>query len=334
MSLKNKKAGCTPRGDPARRLAFRLTNTHNLKYHKTMKKTDIDDLRIRAKAFLEDNAYTISAAARAINISPSALSLFLSDKYTGDNERVAKSLLSWLNRQAERASLNLHDLVFVQTRNARRIFEVCRLCHVEGDIGVVYGPAGLGKTVSAKQYSLQNEAVIYIEVDPSFSARSIIKEIHRKLGGDGKGGIYDLFQDIIARLEGTQRLIIVDQAEILPRKGIELLRAINDKAGVGITLLGMETLRNNIKGNRGEYAQLSSRIGISIRLKDFEDEDIREIVSSAMPGTNGLWKSYAAHTRNGRTLAKLLKRSMTVAGHNDMQVTEEIIRQSKSLLEV
>lgn len=299
-----------------------------------MKPFEIANIRSQIKAVLELKGYTIAGIAREIDNSPSTLSLFISDKYTGDNEKVARALKAFLERMKDRADSPDITIDFQPTRNAKRIHEVCRICHVEGEIGVVYGPAGLGKTISAKQYAADNAGVIYIEVDPSFSASSIIKELHRKLGGDGKGGLYDLFQDIIHRLSDTKRLLIVDQAEILPKKGIELIRSINDKTGVGVVMLGMDALRNNIKGLKGEFAQLYSRIGLAIRLKEFTDDDIKLVVNHSIPSSNGLYKTFARHTRNGRTLSKLIKRAKLMAKNNNRKPDDLVVQESFKLLEV
>lgn len=299
-----------------------------------MKPIEINNIREQLRSIIENDGYSISAIARSQDISASSLSLFLADKYTGNNEKIAKGLQTFINRLAEKKKRPIHENEFQLTRNSKRIMEVCRICHVEAEIGVVYGPAGLGKTITARKYAADTAGAVYVEVDPSFSAQSLIKELHKRLGGDGKGSLYDLFQDIISRLSASQRLVIVDQAEILPRKGIELLRAINDKAGVGVVLLGMDTLRNTIKGARAEFAQLYSRIGISIRLKEFEDNDVEMIVNSAIPGSNGLHKNFALKTRNGRTLQKLIKRTKLMAHNNNRQPDALVVNESFKLLEV
>lgn len=48
-----------------------------------------------------------------------------------------------------------------------------------------------------------------------------------------------MFSDIVDKLKSSGRLIIIDEAEHLPYKSLELVRRIYDKANVGILLVGM-----------------------------------------------------------------------------------------------
>lgn len=298
-----------------------------------MKPAQINKIRDSLKSHLEDNPeYSMNGIARSINRSPATLSLFLSGKYSGDNSKVAIEVAGYLARDKEKAEFPSFNFEFVETRNAKRIFEVANICHLQGEIGVVYGEAGLGKTAAAKEYASRHLTVILIEVDPSYSARALIKQIHRSLGGDGKGGIFELFESIVRQLHGTGRMIIIDQAELLPHRALELLRSINDKAGTGILMLGMHALRNNIVGLQGEFAQLYSRVGVAIKLQAWTKDDVKAVVHQAIPGSNGLADHFYSQTNNGRKLNKLLKRAIMVARNNDMDVTTAVVDKASELL--
>lgn len=298
-----------------------------------MKPTEINKIREELKKHLEDNPdFSHAGVARAVDMSTARISLFLADKYTGNNKKVAAEIAEYLRRHKDKSDLPRFHFPFMEIRNAQRIFEVANICHLQGEIGVVYGEAGLGKTEAAREYSRLHQTVVLIEVDPSYSARALIKEIHRQLGGDGKGGIHELFSHIVKQLNGAGRLIIVDQAELLPHRALELLRSINDKSGTGILLLGMHALRNNLVGLQGEFAQLYSRVGVAIKLTQWSKEDVQSVVSEALPESNGLFKTFYQQTTNGRKLNKLLKRSIMVATNNDMAVNEDVVKKANELL--
>lgn len=57
-------------------------------------------------------------------------------------------------------------------------------------------------------------------------------------------------------LRDSGRLLMVDEAELLLYRALEVLRRLHDKAGIGIVLAGMPRLLINLKGRRGEFAQL------------------------------------------------------------------------------
>ena len=57
---------------------------------------------------------------------------------------------------------------------------------------------------------------------------------------------------IVKKLKGSGRMIIIDEAEHLPYKALELLRRVHDKAGMGVLLVGLPRLIHKIMEGRGE----------------------------------------------------------------------------------
>ena len=77
-------------------------------------------------------------------------------------------------------------------------------------------------------------------------------------------------------------MIIIDEAEHLPYKALELLRRIHDKAGVGVLLVGLPRLIHKIMEGRGEYQQLYSRIEVYTLLHKLHPSDTKRIVESVI----------------------------------------------------
>lgn len=293
----------------------------------------MSNLRQQVKDFMEERGLSLSSVSRALGISSSALSQWLSDSYTGNVAKITDAVKSFLERQKERLKAPRKSIEFIMTSVAKKVFEVARICHLDGEIGVCYGDAGLGKTDAVKEYAKRNTDVILIEADLGYTAKVVFTELHKRLGMDGRGSIHDLFEDVIAKLRGSGRLIIIDEAEHLPYRALELLRRVYDKAAVGIMLVGMPRLISNLRGKKGEYAQLYSRVGVASRLENLKAQDAEEIVSSIIPSTNGLWKAYhEAAYGNTRILCKLLLRSVRVAEINNMPVNLEIVRETAKML--
>lgn len=292
------------------------------------------DVRHELRQMMEERGISMTAISRAIGRSAAAVSQYLSNTYQGNITQLEDELKGFLERQKERLKKPKLQLDFVYTTAARKTFEVSRLCHLDGEMGLIYGEAGIGKTVAVKEYIKRNSDAILIEADLGYAAKILIHEIHKALGlGDGKGNIHGMMERIIDRLKGSGRLIIVDEAEHLPYRALELLRRIHDKAGVGIVLAGMPRLRENITGRRGEFEQMYSRIGIAARLASLSIQDTEQIVKSAMPDANGLCKEY--HTVSGgntRRLSKLIARSMRVAEINNIALSAEVVRETAKML--
>ena len=127
-------------------------------------------------------------------------------------------------------------------------------------------------------------------------------------------------------------MIIVAEAEYLPYKALELLRRIYDKANVGVLLVGMPKLLKNLRGEKGQYTQLYSRVGIVKELKSLTKEDGLAIVSSVIPDTSIYPQISTYCGSNTRVLTKLLVRALRIAKLNDIEVNEDAINLSLSQL--
>jgi len=276
----------------------------------------------------------MSAAARGIGVSVTAISQFLSGKYKGDNQKLARRVESWLQRVSERREYNEVFIETIDTFALRIIWKACRDAHIQSEMAVITGPSGVGKTRGLRAYAKENPDVVFLRVLPCYSMRDMLSEIHRMVGFSGHTRVTDMAADIIEKLKGSGRLLIIDEAEHLPYKALEMLRAIYDRAGVGIVLAGMRHLILNIRGSKGQFKQIYSRIGRHAEVPTMErhPEDIEKLVSHAIPGSNGIWKAFAEQTDNARQLEKLVKMSIQIAQKNDSPVTGQIVKQAKKYI--
>jgi len=287
------------------------------------------DLREELKILQKEKKYSLAYMARAMNISSATLHLWLNNNYAGNVKKIDDAVSNFIQIEKLRNGRIRPD--FVQTSIVDDVFEVAKTCHVENEIGVCCGNAGLGKTFAVKKYAIDNPDVILIEADLGYTPRVLFSEIHKKLGYDGCGTIHAMFTDIIDKLKSSGRLIIIDEAEHLPYKSLELLRRIYDKAQVGILLVGMPRLIMNLKGEKRQYAQLYSRVGIAVRLNPLTKEDITAIISSVIPDNTSVYPALSEYSAgNTRVLTKLLVRAVRIARLNNMDVDNEVIQASIS----
>lgn len=147
-----------------------------------------------------------------------------------------------------------------------------------GDISLIYGEAGLGKTFSLRQYAKEND-VIYIELrDCDKSTKGVCERIMEAIGKSGRGNDRALVNIIIDYLREHPKLIIIDEAQHLLLKAIENLRAINDATETGMVLCGNPTVYDQMHGRgQAHFAQLYSRIGIRRCIVNPDMEDIKAI---------------------------------------------------------
>lgn len=298
-------------------------------------KTDTLDLREKLRSYIsENNNVTQADIARAIGISDSALSQYLGGTYEGDNKRIDRAISAYLKRRAEQQAAPKQAIPFIYTSVVNKIHEVARMCHLYGEMGVTYGASGIGKTWAVREYTRQNPGTILIEVGEHCALKlPLLRELHEKLGLSGKGRSDQLFKSILNRLKDSSRLLIIDEAENLPYKSLEMLRRIHDFTGIGILLIGMATLVTNLQGRQGDYAQLYSRITFTRKCERLEMIDTESVVREIIPDANGLCKVFHEESyQNMRILTKLLIRTSYAAQINQMDITPDLIRQARESL--
>ncbi len=280
-----------------------------------------NDTREKLKQLMSEKKLSQNAVAKAMGVNAGALSAWVNDTYKGDNAKIAQAVEGFLIRNAEKAETTKKRVPFVKTVASKRLFEIARTCHIDEIVGVAYGDSGVGKTTCAKEYVRQNNDVILVEADPGYTAKVVVSEIHQALGLDGKGSLHDMFAECVTRLSRTGRLIIIDEAESLPYKALEMLRRLHDKAEIGILLVGMPRLISNLRGRKGEFTQLYSRIGIASKLGGFCEDDTALYLTEVMPDGMSLLPTF--HQVSGgdpRTLRELTRESRRLAKINGFHI--------------
>ena len=93
----------------------------------------------------------------------------------------------------------------------------------------------------------------------------------------------------------------------------------------------MPRLMKNLKGDKKEYAQLYSRVGIKTELNPLTDEDKVKIISKLLPNQDSVYPALSSYCAgNTRVLTKLLVRAIRIAELNNMEVNEDVVQASIS----
>lgn len=288
------------------------------------------DIRAELKNIMDEKKYSLSAVAKSTGLSKTAISLWLSGNYAGNNDKIMDSLTNFVQREKER-SID-ETIPFVETSIVKYIFEIGRLCHTKGKIGVCAGKAGLGKTVAVKEYTKNYLDTILIESDSGYTSKSLLLEIHKRLGLSGKGSVYTLMADVITKLSNSGRLLIIDEAENLPYRALEITRRIHDKTGVGVLLVGRGILIENLRGFNNQYDQLYSRVKYHKSLNKLLIQDVNKILESINQDLS-LCETYLEYSGgNTRKLEHLISHSISVAKFNNIKVDKSVIQQTSKLL--
>ena len=252
----------------------------------------------KLRQFLETSGMSQNKAAARMGVSRSALSGYLNGKYDGDIAGMDKKAALFLEQEGDRAELKKLDIPYVETGTAKKMKGWLGLAAWLGQLGIVYGGAGLGKTTVLKQYAATNPLALLIEPDTGYTAKVLLQEICHALDLSERGNIHELTERIINCLKRDKK-----------SRALESLRRIHDKSGVAVALVGMPKLLLNLKGPNSEFKQLFSRVSVKMELGEMLPETDLKQIAAAVLKTNDeavLQKVVKTAKGNARKLSKLL----------------------------
>ncbi|MGC7559560.1 AAA family ATPase [Pasteurella sp. PK-2025] len=289
-------------------------------------------MRQQLADYMTKNGMTQQQVANAIGKSVGTVSLYLRGAYNGKVEEVNQAVARLIGRHNDKIVERRFNSEFVPTHAAERCLDAVAIAHIEGEISVVTGAAGLGKTKALKQYVEMNPETIFVEVEPSCSPKVLLKTLCQQLGINDVGLNHDLFTRITNKL-GEGRLIIVDEAELLSTKSLEYIRRIHDLTKCGVVLAGMPRLIVNLKGKYGELAQLYSRVGVCCDLGNALTEDDVALLAEKGLGTDEFNELlFKVSKGNARRLNKLMRGAVRLAELNKRVLDDALINRYSEML--
>ena len=142
------------------------------------------------------------------------------------------------------------------------VYDLIEYCHIQGKIAVAYGDAGTGKTMAIKQYQKKHpDGAIVITVSPCFASITGVNELIAEQLKIREKIARKIYGEAVAKLKGSNKVLIIDEAQHLTVRVINHLRCMSDESGIGIAFVGNEEIYLKMKGSgQASYAQLYSRI--------------------------------------------------------------------------
>lgn len=213
------------------------------------------------KQYMNSTKKTQSQVAKELDVSPSALSGFLSGTYKTPHTIISKiEELAEINTQKKVAP---REPAYVETSISRDVTNAIKYSHLQGKIAVVYGDAGIGKTMAFRNYLEQNSLAIGITISPTYASITGVNEKLAEQLGVRERVSRRQTMEIINKLRGSGRVVVIDEAQHLTVRALNHLRCISDESGVGICFIGNDEVYSKLKGSgRADFAQLFSRIGM------------------------------------------------------------------------
>lgn len=233
-----------------------------------------------------DPKLTQAEIVRQSGVGSTALSQWLNGRYPGRNEEVEEKLARWVDayQQRKMESKALPQApTWVATPTGERVMGALSYAQLAGDVAVIYGGAGLGKTTAIEQYQRTSPNVWVATASPcTASPVPALEEVAEAIGIEASGGGAKLQRAIIKRLRGTMGLLVIDEAQHLSVLALDAIRRLHDATDVGLALVGNESVYARMTGgNRASYLdRLFSRIGKRVRLTRSTKGDIDALVGA------------------------------------------------------
>ncbi len=292
-----------------------------------------DKLILAVYEFIRGRKLDIERFAPMAGVSARNLRSYLRGYYLGSISEIEGKIISVLEREQEKKDLPKSDLSFIQTSVSQRIWEACRLCHLQNDISILFGDSGIGKTAACREYVVKHQDAILLECLNSSSATFLFSRLCEQLGLSANLGLRQSFDCAEKRLRDSGRLIILEEAEHIVHRGLDLLRRLNDFTGTSIAMIGLPELLINLRGNQCEFQYLFSRVGMAIKLDTINEQDAENLVRHWLPASGDLWPVFwKVAKNNARRLSKLCRMAQHISSVNDCPIDREIIIKAAEVL--
>jgi len=249
-----------------------------------------DEARVAVKKYQENTGKSQNTIAKELGYSnATALSRFHAGAYESEPEMI-KRIEQLLKISAKRESAPKKPS-YKATSTSQQVASLIELCHGRGEMGVAYGDPGVGKTMAVKQYAKENEDTIVVTVSPTSATITGVNELIAEKLSIKEKITRRITAAIIAKLKGTKRVIVIDEAQHLKARVVNHLRSIVDATEdedtgerIGMALVGNDEIFSELKIKQAAaYSQVADRITYWEHLvaKEVKKDDIQLIFNDA-----------------------------------------------------
>jgi DNA transposition AAA+ family ATPase len=217
-------------------------------------------LQERLKQYIQDCG-SQAEAARRIGYSSAVISTYLAGTYKGNVSNFESKLSEiFANLDAEK-ELQIGSNTYVRTSISTAVYSTIRMCHLKGGLAIECGDAGIGKTMACRQYVADYpNTAIYISVNPCIATTAAFLKCLCMALNMPTGRKDDMWLRLCDRLKGERKVLIIDEAQHLPIKTIESIRAFFDAyPEIGVCMVGNEDTYSNLHRGRAAFAQIVNR---------------------------------------------------------------------------
>lgn len=272
------------------------------------------------QAEMRDWGLSIARAAAEMGkgVSQATLSQWLRGRYQGDVDAVTRRVARWLTTRAEgrvhgldASGLGKHVGLGV----TEEIEAALGYAHAAGDLCLIHGRSGLGKSWNATRYCATHSQAFRLQCTPAMTTPAgLLMRLAQAVGIGGRyASAIAAETAVIEAVAARGALLVVDEAHHLKVPLLDELRCIRDIAGCGLAYIGSDDLWTTLQASNS-CDQIIGRIGIRLPLGSSSEADSSDLSEVALgrPPTKAEAKILSAAVR-GRGGMHALHRLLTRA---------------------
>ncbi len=285
-------------------------------------------LRSAAEKFIQDNKLTQSqfTGRLAGNFSTTRVAKYINldkpeNKPEADMPKVEASIRAYLRHVSRGAEANAK---LFENSLSKRMAGAMKHIRKTGDVGLIHGDGGEGKTSGAILFCRENPDTIMVTAKSPYACsdwavmQMVFDEFTASVADkwDGHGCKWTWLEK---QLRGTQRLLIFDDAELLYLSAFRWAFSIHDATGVPIVFIGNDEVITKISA-ADTSGKMISRVGMKHNATLANDEKLcaEKLIEQFAPGAGELLELVQAkilrfgHSRRARkqlTLAATYRES-------------------------
>ncbi len=275
-----------------------------------------ESVRAAAEAYIQQNKLTQSqfTAKLAGNFSTTRVAKYLNlnnpeNKPEPDAPRVEAAIRAFMRHVHRGAELSAK--LFANSLSTE-MAGVLRLTRRTGDISLVHGDGGEGKTSGAILFCRDNPDTIMVTAKHPYACTdwSIMKMVFDEFCAsvaDKWDGVGCKWSWLEKQLRGTQRLLIFDDAELMHLSAFRWAFSLHDATGIPMVFIGNDEVIAKITA-ADKSGKMVSRIGTKHHayLTDDEETCAKKLIEQFAPGADDLLEVVQAkilrsgHSRRAR----------------------------------
>jgi len=215
------------------------------------------DVHEALQAFQDKNGLTLKQLGARLGKNEGFVSKYLNGVGEGNIAAFEKRVKDMLERESRKRTW---ESVYFHTDAVEACYTVFDLVREASDIGLITSEAGIGKSMAVHQYMIEHKTVIgFTAIEGSGSQydvqRGIATCLDMRKFNPRSCRLSDYLRE---KLAGSERLVIIDNAQRIFLSGLRWIMDFHDATGVSFCLVGNPEVMERLEGRD----QLVSRIGI------------------------------------------------------------------------